>query len=164
MSHIPARLRRLVIERAGNSCEYCGLAQTDQAATFHIDHLNPVAAGGLTDGSNLALACVASSLYKSARLTAQDPQTGLDAPLFHPRQQVWQQHFRWESVYIIGTTPIGHATVIALKMNRPLHTYHSLRGGRIGAPSSLESITFIIDTEYAFGQSPETFTLRAITS
>ena len=36
MSKIPNSLRRLVIQRAGDRCEYCQLSQTGQVATFHI--------------------------------------------------------------------------------------------------------------------------------
>ena len=60
--HIPARLRREAIRRARDRCEYCRLAQTGQAATFHIDHIVPRAAGGRTISQNLALACVTCSL------------------------------------------------------------------------------------------------------
>jgi DNA end-binding protein Ku len=35
---IPANLRRQVVKRATNCCEDCGLAQTGQEATFHVDH------------------------------------------------------------------------------------------------------------------------------
>ena len=77
MSSIPAQLRRLVIERAAGRCEYCGLSQEGQEATFHIDHITPVVAGGATIETNLALACVSCSLRKGARQTAIDPQTGL---------------------------------------------------------------------------------------
>jgi hypothetical protein len=38
---VPANLRRQVIKRAANCCEYCGLAQTGQEATFHIDLVCP---------------------------------------------------------------------------------------------------------------------------
>lgn len=48
MSVIPAGLRRLVIRRAANACEYCGLPQEGQEATFHIDHVMPRVAGGET--------------------------------------------------------------------------------------------------------------------
>lgn len=54
---IPATLRRLVIERSGDRCEYCGLFQAGQVATFHIDHIVPEIAGGATTADNLALAC-----------------------------------------------------------------------------------------------------------
>ena len=39
MNLVPAELRRQVIFRAGDRCEYCGLAQEGQEATFHIDHI-----------------------------------------------------------------------------------------------------------------------------
>ncbi|MHC5594591.1 MAG: HNH endonuclease [Nostoc sp.] len=38
---------RLVIQRAAERCEYCNLSQAGEAATFHIDHITPVVAGGL---------------------------------------------------------------------------------------------------------------------
>ncbi|MDB5351846.1 MAG: endonuclease [Planctomycetota bacterium] len=44
MTDVPHRLRRMVEERAGGRCEYCGLAQDGQEATFHIDR-------GITDES-----------------------------------------------------------------------------------------------------------------
>ncbi len=41
MNSIPAGVRRLVVFRAGDRCEYCGLAQEGQEATFHIDQFAP---------------------------------------------------------------------------------------------------------------------------
>jgi hypothetical protein len=37
MTTIPASLRRLVIQRAENRCEYCRISQIGQVATFHRD-------------------------------------------------------------------------------------------------------------------------------
>jgi len=48
MSAISVALRRLVIHKAANACEYCGLSQEGQEATFHIDHVMPRVAGGET--------------------------------------------------------------------------------------------------------------------
>ena len=39
MSEVPIALRRNVIHRAANVCEYCGLSQEGQEATFRIDHV-----------------------------------------------------------------------------------------------------------------------------
>jgi hypothetical protein len=41
------------------------------------------------------------------------------APLFHPRRDVWAEHFAWANggTHVIGLTPIGRATVLALRMN-----------------------------------------------
>lgn len=115
-----AQLRRIVTERAGLRCEYCGLAQAGQEALFHLDHIVPVTAGGQTEPQNLALACVSCSLRKGARQTAPDPQTGHETPLFHPRREAWRDHFRWEGVMVVGLTPTGRATLSALRLNRPL--------------------------------------------
>ena len=120
MSTIPVSLRRLVIQRAGDRCEYCGLSQAGQAATFHIDHIIPVVAGGATTAENLALACVSCSLRKGARQTIEDPQTGEIVPVFNPRQQVWKEHFQWNGVQVVGLTATGRSTIDALKLNRAI--------------------------------------------
>lgn len=120
MSHIPAALRRRVTKRPGGRCEYCGLAQAGQEATFHVDHVIPLASGGTTKSANLALACVSCSLRKAARARAVDPLTGALVALFHPRKHAWQDHFRWDGVMLTGLTPTGRATVEALQINRPL--------------------------------------------
>lgn len=120
MSHISARLRRLVIHRAGGRCEYCHLSQTGQEATFHIDHIVPWAKGGRTSLGNLALACVSCSLRKESRQSAVDFQTGRRIRLFNPRRQRWSSHFCWDGVYAIGLTATGRATISALQMNRSL--------------------------------------------
>lgn len=111
-------LRRQVTQRAMNRCEYCRLSQAGQEAIFHIDHIVPEMDGGQTTLENLALACVSCSLRKGARQLAHDPSTRKLARLFHPRQQAWSAHFRFEGVRIAGTSPTGRATVNALKMNR----------------------------------------------
>jgi hypothetical protein len=36
-SYVSAQLRREVIERAGNCCEYCRISQEDQFFAFEID-------------------------------------------------------------------------------------------------------------------------------
>ena len=102
MTHITAALRRLVVARASNHCEYCGLAQDGQVATFHIDHVMPVAAGGATSEDNLALACVSCSLRKGARQAAIDFVSGEEVPLFNPRNDDWHVHFYWDDLYLVG--------------------------------------------------------------
>ncbi|GAB4344348.1 MAG: hypothetical protein OHK0047_37310 [Leptolyngbyaceae cyanobacterium] len=118
MTTIPASLRRLVIERANNRCEYCGISQIGQVATFHIDHIVPVVAGGETTADNLALACVSCSLRKGARQELEDLETGETVSVFNPRQQDWKQHFAWNGVEMVGLTPTGRATITALNLNR----------------------------------------------
>jgi HNH endonuclease len=120
MNSVPAVLRRQVIFRAGDRCEYCGLAQEGQEATFHVDHIVPRAAGGPTLADNLALACVSCSLRKESRRSGQDPETGRTSPLFNPRRQRWTNHFRWNGFTVVGLTPTGRTTIATLRLNRPL--------------------------------------------
>lgn len=118
MTKITAALRRWVIQRANNRCEYCGISQIGQVATFHIDHIIPVVAGGETSAENLALACVSCSLRKGARQKLEDSETDELVYIFNPRQQRWNDHFAWNGVEVIGLTAIGRATVQALNLNR----------------------------------------------
>ena len=120
MSDIPPGLHAEVALRAGQRCEYCQLSQLGQEATFHVDHVLPRAAGGLSLAENLALACVSCSLRKWAKQAAIDPVSGQEAPLFNPRTQPWAEHFRWEGERVVPLTPTGRATVAALAINRPL--------------------------------------------
>ena len=117
---VPAQLRRSVIARARGRCEHCGLAQAGQEAAFRLDHVVPVVAAGQTDAENLALACVSCSLRKGARESAPDPVTGREAPLFNPRRDAWPEHLQWAGAAVAGLTPTGRATVVALRLNRPL--------------------------------------------
>jgi hypothetical protein len=39
--------------------------------------------------------------------------------LFHPRQDVWEQHFAWNGPWMVARTPAGRATIQALRLNRP---------------------------------------------
>jgi hypothetical protein len=116
---LPAALAALVRRRAGDACEYCRLPQSSQEATFHLDHIVPLAADGPTTADNLAVACVTCSLKKAARSRARDPKTKRLVRLYHPRRQAWSDHFRWtQTWWLVGRTPTGRATIAALGMNR----------------------------------------------
>jgi hypothetical protein len=118
MSNIPLFLRKLVVRRAKNHREYCHLAQKGQEATFHIDHIKPVASGGETIGENLALACVSYSLRKGAKEKVVDSETKQEVSIFHPRFDDWNKHFEWNGVLLKGLTAKGRATIELLKLNR----------------------------------------------
>src|SRR5262245_1280506 len=118
--YVSAALRRLVVARAAVCCEYCWCQTKYAAQSFSIDHIIPRQAGGVTQDDNIALACQGCNGHKATRIMASDPVSGLVAPLFHPRQQRWGEHFRWSEDFteIIGLTPVGRATVAALHLNR----------------------------------------------
>ena len=86
---------------------------------LEIDHIIPKAKGGTDDESNLWLACRLCNNYKGTQTKAKDSQTNEIINLFNPRQQKWSDHFQWskDGTEIIGKTPCGRATVIALQLN-----------------------------------------------
>jgi hypothetical protein len=89
-------------------------------APHQIDHIIAEKHGGPTDPDNLALCCTLCNRYKGSDLTAIDPQTGLVVALFHPRRQVWADHFRLIlDGMLTGDTPEGRATIRLLQLNRP---------------------------------------------
>ncbi|MDZ4406067.1 HNH endonuclease signature motif containing protein [Prosthecobacter sp.] len=114
---VPSDLAALVRDRAGHHCEYCGMCQSLQGATFHLEHVVPVTCGGATTAENLALACPSCNLHKSDRSHADDPDTGLVVSLFHPRQHIWSLHFEWQGTTLAGLTAIGRVTIQALDLN-----------------------------------------------
>ncbi|MCP4360068.1 MAG: hypothetical protein GY796_18845 [Chloroflexi bacterium] len=65
------------------------------------------------------MVCRRCNEHKHTRVQAIDPVSQQLAPLFNPRKQSWPFHFTWseEGTLIIGLTPVGRATVLALNMN-----------------------------------------------
>lgn len=118
--YVPAALRRLVTERAAGYCEYCRCPAKYAAQSFAIEHIVPRQAGGPTVADNLAFACQGCNAHKAIKTMADDPATHMPAQLYHPRQHRWRDHFTWSDDFteIIGLTPTGRATVIALNLNR----------------------------------------------
>jgi 5-methylcytosine-specific restriction endonuclease McrA len=110
-------LERLVWRRAGERCEYCQLSQLDLDLAFEIDHIIAEHHQGRTQANNLCLACFACNRHKGPNVAGIDPRTGKIVPLFNPRRHKWSRHFRWDGPMLIGRTPNGRATVIALKIN-----------------------------------------------
>jgi 5-methylcytosine-specific restriction endonuclease McrA len=114
-------LRHQVAERARFRCEYCHFPGEYAPSAFECDHIHPKDGGGLTAWDNLALACPHCNGHKAARSQVIDPATQSVSRLFNPRLDGWEEHF-WlnrETGEIEGLTPIGRATVEALKMNLP---------------------------------------------
>ena len=89
MTYVPTTLRRQVIERAGNRCEYCLLPSEVAFFPHEVDHVVAEKHGGATDLDNLALACWRCNRHEGSDLTSFDPQTRQLSPLFNPRTQVW---------------------------------------------------------------------------
>lgn len=114
-------LRQKVFELDNYRCAYCHSPIELTVAIFEVEHIKPQSKGGVSEIDNLCLACPPCNRYKGSLEETIDPKTGDLAPLFHPRQQNWLQHFAWDETFtmVIGLTPTGRATIVLLKMNRP---------------------------------------------
>lgn len=117
---VTAAQRRAVFARAKGCCEYCLSQARFATQSFAVEHIVPRYVGGETELENLALSCFGCNSHKYTKTHALDPETERDVPLFHPRRQIWSEHFAWSDDFtqIIGKTATGRATIEALKLNR----------------------------------------------
>ncbi|HRI61307.1 MAG TPA: HNH endonuclease [Saprospiraceae bacterium] len=116
-----AQLRQVLAERANGRCEYCQCPEAFSPQVFSVEHIIAKSRGGSDEPDNLAFSCQGCNGFKSNKIEAPDPATGLITPLFHPRLHRWNDHFTWdeEGRYIVALTPVGRVTVAVLRLNRP---------------------------------------------
>lgn len=121
-TYLSSELRIRLEEMDNHRCVYCRTSAWNTGQPLTVDHIIPKAQGGETTSTNLCLACRSCNEYKGPQTIADDPLTGEIVPLFHPRQQNWQEHFAWDEsgVWLTGLTAIGRATIVALRMNNPV--------------------------------------------
>ena len=119
-SRVTIKQRRIVVERAQGCCEYCLSQANFSTESLSVEHIIPLSKGGQTHLDNLALSCQGCNNHKYTKIEAFDPVSRQLTPLYHPRQQTWEEHFAWNQDYtlIIGLTPTGRATVKTLHVNR----------------------------------------------
>lgn len=122
--YISETLRDKVAKTAGYRCGYCLTAQEYTAMPVHVEHIIPLVAGGSSEEDNLWLACPLCNGYKGIQTHHPDPITGDIVALYDPRRQIWPEQFEWrdDGLEIIGKTPCGRATVVALKLNNEFLT------------------------------------------
>jgi len=109
-------MRQLAKSRAQFRCEYCRIGQATSVVSFHVEHIIPRQHGGVTSEENLALSCPHCNLHKGPNLAGMDPDTGEVTRLFHPRSDVWSEHFRLGNGQVTGLTAIGRTTVWLLTL------------------------------------------------
>ncbi len=108
-----------VRRRASDRCEHCRVPQWCYPDfTFHVEHIVARQHRGSDDLDNLAFACHLCNNKKGPNLAGIAPDTGELTRLFHPRRDVWDEHFRLDgSGRLLGLTPIGRTTACVLDMN-----------------------------------------------
>ncbi|WP_346293525.1 HNH endonuclease signature motif containing protein [Sphaerothrix gracilis] len=119
--YLSEETRQQVRQRAEHLCEYCHASEQWQYVSFTVDHVIPLTKGGSNTLDNLALACFHCNRRKSNKVSTIDALSNVEVALFNPRLDLWPENFIWsvDKLVIVGITPIGRTTVIALAFNRP---------------------------------------------
>ena len=133
-TYVPEGLRLRIDEADRRRCRYCPTAEANSGVRLTHDTITHVSKGGETLFENVCLSCSPCNEHKSDATHAIDPISGEAVPLFHPRQDRWSDHFAWsaDATPVLGLTPVGRATVIALRLNRPLIVAARGRWARVG--------------------------------
>jgi hypothetical protein len=58
-------------------------------------------------------------LAKGPNLSGWIRETNEIVRLFHPRDDPWSEHFRWEGALLMPNTKIARVTILVLQMNAP---------------------------------------------
>lgn len=118
-SSLPADVRRLVAERADFCCEYCLIPESQAFIPYQIDHIIAQKHGGDSVLDNLAYSCAPCNKRKGSDVATVDRSTDRITRLYHPRRDVWFEHFRLDEAWIEPLSAVGRATVGLLQLNRP---------------------------------------------
>lgn len=141
IERVTAAQRRAVREYAQSRCEYCGMSEADTLLPHEPDHIIARQHGGDTTLMNLAYTCFQCNRFKGPNIASLDPLTGALTPLYNPRTERWDQHFRLSEALIEPLTAIGRATVFLLRLNDPERMTvraNLLSRGRYTPPQSYE--------------------------
>ena len=113
-----AAVRAFVRERAGRRFEHCRLHEEDaDFLALHVEHVIAKQHGGTDDPDILCFACAECNWAKGPNVAGL--LGGKLYPLFNPRKQQWNRHFRWKLTMLVGKTMTGKVTVQVLSINAP---------------------------------------------
>lgn len=118
--YISVAIQRAILALSRDYCEYCVIPSNFSTDFFHYEHIIALVLNGKTELGNLARSCGICNNNKRDKIEHIDPLTKQVVRLYHPRQDIWIDHFQWsdDDLYIVGITPIGRATIDLLKLNR----------------------------------------------
>jgi hypothetical protein len=95
------------------------MPQAFDRTPFEIDHIRSEKHKGPRVAANLCLSCFYCNSFKGSDISSVDQLTRKLTPLFNPRRQKWDRHFRWEGATLVGRTAVGRVTVERLKIYDP---------------------------------------------
>src|SRR5438477_46215 len=110
VTYIAADLRRHVVGRAEELCEYCLIAEADTFYGCQADHIISQKHGGRTDVENLAFARVGCNQSKGSDIGSIHWETEEFVRFCNLRTDRWADHFELVGSRIEGLTAIGIVT------------------------------------------------------
>ena len=127
MRRLPMRClrgRRLIVGRFRTQ-SFAQVAPPSPTAGFFLPRCNCFLRGhviprkhGRDEGLDyLALAYIDCDLHKRPNLPGIDPISGEITVLFNPRGDRWDDRFRWEGVFLRGSTAMGRTTIEVPQIN-----------------------------------------------
>lgn len=140
---IGAALRREVVARAESICEYCLMADSDSIVGGAIDHIISRQHGGQTTTDDLAYACSTCNRSKGRNIASLLLPDGPVIRLYHPRRDVWSEHFEWRGTLLLPISEVGTVTERLLGFNEAsrIERRHILiRAGRFPSAAALRKI------------------------
>lgn len=117
--YVSAELRRQVVQRAGNACEYCRIHHDDTYFGCEVDHVIATKHGGKSALENLAFACATCNRAKGSDISSIAASSRQIVRLFNPRVDRWKDHFQVDGDRVRPLTEIGEATESLLGFNTP---------------------------------------------
>lgn len=113
---VPAVMWEQVRQRAGFTCEFCGVTETDTGGQLTVDHFQPKAKGGTDDLDNLIYCCFRCNQYKHDYW----PSAPHESQLWNPRREQASQHFvELDNGHLHPVSAAGAFTIRRLRLNRP---------------------------------------------
>lgn len=118
MSYVSAGLRRQVVTRADNMCEYCVIHEDDTFFGCEVDHIISQKHGGPTQADNLAYACMICNRNKGSDVGSIVPplSSGVFSRFFNPRIDAWSEQFALDESDGITIRPLTGAGVVTARI------------------------------------------------
>lgn len=117
-TYINAELRRLVIARADNLCEYCLIHENDTYFGCEVDHIISEKHGGPTNSVNLAYACMSCNRNKGSDVGSivMPIERNTFSRFFNPRIDLWSEHFAIDNLDKITIVPLNDIAEVTVRI------------------------------------------------
>jgi hypothetical protein len=109
--------RKSVFNRAFFLCEYCLIHQSNSYLPLQLEHIFSQKHYVWHSLLNLASACYLGNRLKGSDISTILPPDFTLIRLYHPRNDVWLEHFELSGPLILPKTKIGQATIKVLQLN-----------------------------------------------